>query len=274
MFKKFLLIFTILLALLLAYSYLYPSNDEYKDEDTQEETINENKEKEEETLKFDKELPYEDAKYFEDVTVIDGQPMYYAYPKEIEVNNPPKLIVYSHGQLQRIIEDLDDEYMLKMREYGEFFASKGYVFSASNQHDDNWGQRESLEDIRKSIMWFEENNMPIKNELYMIGFSMGGRTAINYSIENPENISAIALLAPTQRLQLSQNDVEQIKEIPIKIWHGKEDVNIPFHSSQQYIQEFENYGKQIELIPIEGAGHYDIETSLMDKILDFFEGNY
>lgn len=211
------------------------------------------------------------GEYREDVVVIDGQPMYYAYP-ELRNNSPkPTLVVYSHGQLQRITQNLEEAYMLKIREYGEFFASKGYAFSASNQHDDNWGQAESLRDIALSIEWFTENNLPIQNQVHMIGFSMGGLAPVNYAIENPEYIKSITLLAPTPKNNLNRDSVEILTEIPIKIWHGTADINIPFTASQQYISVFETLGKEVELIPIENAQHYDVETSLMEEILEFFE---
>lgn len=271
MLKKIIIIFTILLALLLTYLYFQQESD-YVDESVETEKTKEKEEEvKEEILKFEENPAYNQAQYFEGVVNIDEQPMYYAYPLEIVKDNPPKLIVYSHGQLQRIVEDLENEYMLKMRDYGEFFASKGYAFSASNQHDDNWGQRESLDDIAKSIRWFEENEYPVLEKKHMVGFSMGGRTAINYAVENPNEIGKVALLAPTPRAELTESDVEQIRDISIRIWHGTGDVNIPFSTTQQYVQRFENYNKEIDVVPIESAGHFDIETTLMEDILEFFE---
>jgi predicted esterase len=275
MFKKLLITIFISTILLTTLLYFLKNDDKNIEEKINKEEILE-KENEQEKLvlkKFDKTPAYKNAPYFEEIVTIDNQPMYYAYPLEIDENNPPKLIIYSHGQLQRIVNNLEDEYMLKMKEYGEFFASRDYVFSASNQHDDNWGQRESLDDIKKTIEWFENNEFPAAEKYHMIGFSMGGRTTINYAVENSEKIGRIALLAPTPKLQLTQNDVNILKPISIKIWHGIQDVNIPFSTSTQYVQIFENYGKEIDLVPIENAGHFDIETTLMHEILGFFE-NY
>lgn len=267
MLKKLLIIFLISSALLL--TYLYFQNNGYENEiEEKNEITNNEKEK---TRNIEKDPAKLDAHYFEEVVVLEEQPMYYAYPLEIKEDQPPELIIYSHGQLQRVVENLDDEYMLILREYGEFFASKGYAFSASNQHGDNWGQKESLSDIKNSVLWFEDSELPIAKKKYMIGFSMGGRTAVNYSIENNKEISKIALLAPTPRENLSQNDVDKVSKTPIKIWHGTEDINIPFSVSEYYVKSFENFGKEIKLEPIKEAGHYDIEKSLMNEILEFFK---
>ncbi len=160
--------------------------------------------------------------------------------------------------------------MLKIREYGEFFASQGYLFAASNLHDDNWGLEESMNDIDLLIDWFENNEFHLKNEILLIGFSMGGRTAMHYAFREPSKISKIALLAPTQASKLTQENVDSIKDIPVKIWHGTKDVNIPFYSSQKYSEDFQKYSKEITLVPIEGSTHYDIETTLMKEILEFF----
>jgi len=270
MFKKLLTIFVIALALLLTYSYFQGDNNSVEN-DIDEIEDEEIKIPEERVLRFEESPAYENAQYFEGVVSIDNQPMYYAYPLEIQEEKPPELIIYSHGQLQRIVEDLEDEYMLKMREYGDFFASRGYGFSASNQHGDNWGQRESLDDIEKSIIWFEDNGYPISEKKNMLGFSMGGKATINYAIENSNEIAKVALLAPTPKAELTEFDVEKIKDIPIRIWHGTGDVNIPFSTTQQYVQRFENYNKEIDVVPIENAGHFDIETTLMNEILEFFE---
>ncbi len=271
MLKKIIIIFTILLVSIVTYFY-FQQESYYINDNVETEERKENYEKaKEEILEFEKEPAHKQAEFFEGVVNIDNQPMYYAYPLKIVKNNPPKLIVYSHGQLQRIVKDLDDNYMLKMREYGNFFASRGYAFSASNQHDDNWGQSESLNDIKKSIIWFEENNYPLTEKKSMVGFSMGGKTAVNYAIDNPNEIAKIALLAPTPKTELTKFDVEKLRDIPIKIWHGTEDVNIPFSTTEQYVQRFKNYDKKVNVKPVENAGHFDIETTLMEYLLEFFE---
>jgi predicted peptidase len=220
------------------------------------------------------EAPQEEITYTEAVeafTVIDGQTMYYTYPSMASNQTPPKLVIFSHGQLQRVVKNLSDEYMLKLRVYGEFFSANGYAFSASNQHDDNWGQSESLRDIENSINWFEENNLKIDEKIYMIGFSMGGLTTINYAFKNPQDIAAIALLAPTRRQDLTQEHVNLLKDIPITIWHGFEDVNIPYSSSTIYVNSFKSFSKDVPLIPVANAGHYDVETTQIENILEFFE---
>ncbi len=259
MIKKIILLFCIISASALIYlTSSNNSNEEIPQESTQ--VINEEITEE--------EIIPKEISFLEEIVVIDGQAMYYTYPKTAET---PELIVYSHGQLQRIVQDLNDPYMLKIQEYGKFFASKGFAFSASNQHDDNWGQKDSLNDIAKSIKWFEENNYPIQKQIYLIGFSMGGLATINYAIESSQDIKAIALLAPTPSNNINQSTVNLLKEIPIKIWHGTDDINIPFTSSQQYVKSFESYGKEIDFVPIENAQHYDIEISLIEDILEFFK---
>ncbi len=269
MLRKFLITLFLLSSLLLIYFYFQEEEEKIEIEKEAIESVEE--ESNDEKIIFEETPAHNNARYFEGVVNIDGQPMYYAYPLEIKQNNPPKLIIYSHGQLQRVVPDLNDEFMLKMIEYGDFFASRGYAFSASNQHDDNWGQEESMRDITKSVDWFRENDFLTKDKKHMLGFSMGGRAAINYAIQNPTKVKSIVLLAPTPKNNLQENDVEKILNIPIKIWHGTEDVNIPFLTTLQYIESFKTHGKDIELTPVENAGHFDIETSLMDEILEFFE---
>ncbi len=269
MLKKIIIIILLLAIVFLGYNYF--KKEDITETKQTEKTKPAEFEEQEVLTNITRETAQINDGYFEEIVAINTQPMYYAYPKKIDEENPPKLIIYSHGQLQRVVEDFEDEYMLKLREYGDFFTKHNYVFSASNQHDDNWGEKESLSDISNSINWFEENKLPIAENIYMIGFSMGGRATINYAIKDPSNIKAITLLAPTPRANLSYDDVTKIKDIRIAIWHGTADVNIPITTSRQYVNQFRNNNKEVKLFEIEEKGHFEIETSLMNEILEFFE---
>ncbi len=212
-----------------------------------------------EVVIIDEEPVDENANHFEKTFSINEQPMYFAYPLEINIDNPPELVIYSHGQLRRITENLNEEYMKELRDYASLFASEGYAFAASNEHGDNWGDTGAMTDIQNTIQHFEKENLEIHDKIHLVGFSMGGLSSINFAVENPERILSITLLAPTPNMNLKEEDIKKIHDIPINIYHGDSDVNIPLNNSIQYKELFKMHEKDVELQILEGLEHYDLE---------------
>jgi predicted esterase len=261
--KKILLFTFLLIAIFFTGQFILNNHKPYEKVDLQKEPLVV------EQIESEQIDEQEITEYIENITVIDGQPMYYAYPKSA---NSAKLIIYSHGQLQRITTNLDDPYMLKMREYGEFFALHGFVFSASNQHDDNWGEKDALMDIKNSIKYINSlGEIQILPQKLLVGFSMGGRSAINYALASPDEIEKIALLAPSPSPLISGNSVKKLTNIPIKIWHGEKDINIPIAISQDYVKIFEKHGKEVEFSSVKETDHFELETLMFEDILEFLK---
>ena len=220
-------------------------------------------------IEIDAKPAHEGATYFENVEVLEGQKMYYAYPLEIDPENPPQPIIFSPGKNQRIVEKKDDEYMEILRENGEFFAQRGFAFTASNEHGDSWGDKKALKDIQKTLTWLDDNYYT-SEEINMIGFSMGGLSSINFAVQNPQKVDSIALLAPTPNLDLTQEEMEKLQNIPMKIFQGSQD---PIHldASIEYVDFFEEKNKDVQFEIIEGESHYSIQTSILNNIFTFFE---
>jgi fermentation-respiration switch protein FrsA (DUF1100 family) len=81
----------------------------------------------------------------------------------------------------------------------------------------------------------------------------------------------LALLAPaTYYTEWDQNDTDIVMDIPIKIWHGTDDVNIGIIHTYYFIERLAEYGKTIDLAEKEGKTHYDVDDEYIDEILDFF----
>jgi len=250
--------------LIVLLTYFYTNEEEMQQKEKVQEELRETQ-----TIKIQETPAQEGASYFENVEVLEGQEMYYAYPLEIDPKNPPQLIIYSPGKNQTIVQNKEDEYMQVLRENGEFFVQRGYAFAASNEHGNNWGGEKSLKDIQKTITWLDKNYY-IADNINMVGFSMGGLSSINFAVKKSDLVNSIALLAPTPNMELTQEEVEKIEEINIKIFQGTQD---PIHldASHEYVNFFEKKGKDVELEIIEGEGHYDIQTSVLNKIYKFFE---
>ncbi len=224
----------------------------------------------EEDIVEEEEIPT--GPHYEEINqAIEGQTAYIVAPTNIDENNPPSIILYSHGSNTRVISDMLDPFMMDLQEYGIYFTQYNFIFAASNAHDENWGNAASIADMVNLQTWIEER-YETSDKIYMIGFSMGGLPTMHFVQKYPENIEKIALLAPTTRTyEWNQTEVNKIMNIDIKIWHGTNDVNIGIVNSRNFVQSLGKLGKKIELIEIEGKAHFDVDKEYMTDILTFFQ---
>lgn len=266
------IVFLLLLAFpaYLAYQVLVeknPPKEEIKQEETQNQT--------QENAATGEEEPTtpEGPKYVEIVREFEGQTAYIAVPTSIDTTNPPSIILYSHGSNTRVISDMYDPFMIDLQGYGKYFGEQNFIFAASNQHDENWGNAASIADMLLLQQWIE-SHYTTSGKIYLIGFSMGGLPTTHFAVKYPENIAKIALLAPTTRTyEWTKADAEKMANVDIQIWHGTKDVNIGYSNSANFVAYMKNLGKEITLVTLEGKSHFDLDTEYMDQILQFFRIN-
>ena len=219
----------------------------------------------------EEEVVPEGPKYEEINQAIEGQTAYIVAPTNIDENNPPSIILYSHGSNTRVISDMLDPFMMDLQEYGIYFTQYNFIFAASNEHDENWGNAASITDMVNLQNWIEERYQT-SGKIYLIGFSMGGLPTMHFVQKYPENIEKIALLAPTTRTyEWNQTEVNKIMNIDIKIWHGTSDVNIGIVNSREFVEYLGNLGKNVELVELPGKTHFDVDKEYMADILTFFQ---
>ncbi len=209
--------------------------------------------------------------YTESFEKISGQMAYIAVPTKIDTSNPPAIILYSHGSNTRVTSDTTNSFIKDLQKYGELFANNNFIFAASNEHDENWGNTASISDMLNLQQWIEQR-YTTSTKLYLIGFSMGGLPTMHFTSKYPEDIVKIALLAPTTRTyEWTKTEVAKIKDIDIKIWHGTSDVNIGISSSRNFVKYMKNLGKEIALVELPMKTHFDVDAEYMDEILTFFQ---
>lgn len=260
------IVFLLLLALpvYLCYDILVTKNQ--NTQENEQETSQEEKEE----IQEEEILP-EGPLYEEINQLVSGQNAYVVVPTNIDENNPPSLILYSHGSNTRVISDMLDPFMMDLQKYGIFFTKYNFIFAASNQHDENWGNAASLADMKNLEQWINER-YDTSGKIYLIGFSMGGLPTMRFAEQNVDSIEKVALLAPTTRTyEWTQADVDNIVGIDIKIWHGTSDVNIGISNSREFVRYMGNLGKTIEFAEIDGKTHFDVDTEYMEEILTFFQ---
>ena len=101
---------------------------------------------------------------------------------------------------------------------------------------------------------------------------MGGLPTLNFAAKYPQNIVKIALLAPTSyATSWNSERVSAIKNIPIKIWHGNKDVNVPYSMTTSLIARLKAYDKEVVLETIDGVGHWDVDTERIDDNQTYFQ---
>jgi len=212
-------------------------------------------------------------KYVEIVREISGQTAYIAVPTTIDTSNPPAIILYSHGSNTRVISDMYDPFMIDLQGYGKYFGEQNFIFAASNEHDENWGNTASIADMLNLQQWIQ-TNYTASSKIYLIGFSMGGLPTMHFATKYSENIAKIALLAPTTRTyEWNQTEVDKMANVGIQIWHGTSDVNIGYSNSVNFVRYMKNLGKDITLVTLEGKTHFDLDTEYMDQVLQFFQAD-
>ena len=274
-------VFIILLAIpgYLSYKLILPleMNNIKGEEDTSEEEITEEENIVEEIPVEKENKPEEEAyigpHYEETFETIDTQVAYIATPTNIDEFNPPSVVIYSHGSNTRVTEDTEDPFIQDLMLYGERYTTDNFIFAASNEHGENWGNEESVEDIQNLIDWIKDR-YPTTGDIYMIGFSMGGLPTAHYFTQYPANIERVALLAPTTRTyEWTSSIIEKVEDIEIKIWHGVDDVNIGIVYTDEFVNHLKNLGKDVELVRLAGKSHFDLDTEYMEEVLKFFEEN-
>jgi len=262
------ILFLIFLALIaipgyLCYQIFFVNNKPEQQEEVKEETPKT------EVIEEEEEIP-EGPHYEEKIFAISGQIAYIAIPTNIDENDPPRIVIYNHGSNTRVTENLEDPFMKDLQIYGEEYTKSNLIFAASNAHDENWGNAASIQDNLNMVEWIR-NNYSTSRETFVIGFSMGGLPAMHYVAKYPNDISKVALLAPTTRsYEWNKSNIGVLDGIDIQIWHGTKDVNIGITSSRSFVNSMDKLGKKITLIELDGKTHFDLDTEYRDEVLDFF----
>ena len=215
--------------------------------------------------------PEESIEVHEIFETIDGQLAYIAVDSKFEKQKDFPIVIYSHGSTYSVTQDPNNQLLKDLRVYADTFVKEGYIFAASNQHGDNWGNAAAIEDTRKLVEYIK-SNFATSDEIYLIGFSMGGLPTMNFAEKYPQGIVKIALLAPTTYATTwNSTRVENIRNIPIHIWHGNKDVNVPYSLTTSFIARLKAHGKEVTLVTIDGKGHWDVDTELIPEILEYFK---
>jgi len=221
-------------------------------------------------LIYDETPPAKLTGFFEKQPIISTQQGYVAYPLVVDIENPPSIVVYYHGSTQKITKNFSEDVMKNMRKYGDYFANRNFVFVASNQHGDNWGKKIAVDDSMALVKWVTDR-YPITNDIYVLGFSMGGQPAMKHVIVHPKDVRKIALLAPANQVEYyTATQIKYFRQVPLEIWHGTADVNVPYWATKLLVKEFGKQKTPVVVHTLDGKTHWDVDTEYMEDVYDFF----
>ncbi|MCC7303853.1 alpha/beta hydrolase [bacterium] len=222
------------------------------------------------TIIYEGTSPQRQSHFIEVTPKIAGEQGYVAFPKVVTVNNPPAIVMYYHGSTQRITTNFSEEVMKNMRTYGTFFTEKNVAFLASNQHGDNWGSKTAVEDSRALIKWVRER-YKTSPDVYILGFSMGGMPAMRHVILYPKEVKRIALLAPAQQVETyTTGQIKLFRDVPLKVWHGTSDSNVPYWVTEELIAYFKKQNTPIEVVTLKGKIHWDVDLEYKEDVYKWF----
>lgn len=170
------------------------------------------------------------------------------------------LIVYSHGSNEQVSPTIvPNTFADALPLYGEYFAKQGGLFIASEMYGENWGSSQAQDHLITIIRLLKEEYPTIK-PVYMLGFSMGGLPTLRTTKRIPDEISKVALIAPTISMDdWGSQDAQALALIPITIWHGDKDVNVPLALSIEFTERFASFGYTnitLHQIPGQVHGHF------------------
>jgi len=169
------------------------------------------------------------------------------------------LVVYLHGSAS-------DETNLS----GVDYLSQGEAIELAPRGrgpSNGFTRDHAQEDIEEAVAAVVESYPIDTARIVLTGFSMGGYGAYRTYSEHPRRYRAVAVFSGEPDLGnlyfpgeghpnfLDDKTLAPFKGLSIFVFHGKEDRNCPFATTQELIKKLERAGAQVEFVTEEGAGH-------------------
>jgi len=143
-------------------------------------------------------------------------------------------------------------------------SAREVMFSAERQHI----ARLSAIDVINVIDQVRAEYRIDDDRIYLMGVSMGGGGTWTLGALHPEVWAAIA---PTSAGVIPDEiDWERIKDLPVLVCHGDEDVTVPVEYSRQMVAKMKALGMTYEHLELTGGGHRIFPRPLA-AALDFFD---
>ena len=187
---------------------------------------------------------------------------YIYYPNIIKKNMPVLVFLHGIGERGNNLSDIEKyalpKYMNKL--------DIPYIVIAPQCHENNFWDYH-LRDVEKILGIEHEKFQFDKNNIFILGSSMGAYGAWNYLIQRPNLFKGIIAVAGGIMLPLDQI-LLPIKDKAILIYHGDNDNVINVKQSIIACNKLKNIGAtNVELKIIKGDNHYLTSHAFKDEYL-------
>ncbi len=188
------------------------------------------------------------------------QPYMVYLPDNYNPNNTYPLVIYLHGSASDETNIIGFKYLIPEG----FIGLAPYARGPSNCY--SWDNAQA--DISEAIDAVIENYSIDEDSILLTGFSMGGYGVYRSYYETPDRFKALAVFSGHPNLANQWSDDKDVypnftqkkyltkfKDVPIFIFHGKEDRNCLFETTTNIIEKLENAGANVKFITEENKGH-------------------
>ena len=184
------------------------------------------------------------------------------YPKSVKENLPVLLFLHGIGERGNNLDNIEKyalpKYMNKLDIPYIVIAPQCHVYNFWDYH---------LRDIEEIINIEYENYKFDKNNIFILGSSMGAYGAWNYLIQRPKLFKGIVSVAGGIMLPIEQN-LQLIKNKPILIYHGDKDDVVSVNESIDSCNRLKELGaKNIELKIIKDDNHFLTSHAFKEKYI-------
>ena len=198
-----------------------------------------------------------------EIKINDGYFKYYVYTPNILKYNTP-LLLFLHGVGERG-NNLSDIERYSLPNYLNDMEVP-YIVIAPQCHDNNFWDYH-LRDVEKVLEVEYKDLKYDRDNVFILGSSMGAFGAWNYIMQRPNIFKGIVSSAGGIMLPIIQN-IDLIKEKPILIYHGDNDNVVDVSNSVNAYKKIKKRGAtDIELKIIEGGTHYVASEAYKDEYL-------
>ncbi|MBK6966417.1 MAG: prolyl oligopeptidase family serine peptidase [Bacteroidales bacterium] len=164
---------------------------------------------------------------------------------------------------------------------GNFIEIAPFGRGTSNCFTTDYAEKDVKEAIDDAIL-----NYPIDTSRIIIaGFSMGGYGAYRIFYEYPGLFKGVVVFSGHPNLAgkwigegypdfLNPTYLEPFKNIPVFIYHSKNDLNCPYDLTEELVAKLKKTGAKVEFITTEEGGHGILNDSYTSVYLQWLKNLY
>jgi len=132
-------------------------------------------------------------------------------------------------------------------------------------------QRKSLwseQDVLNVLKLVETEYRIDKKRVYLMGHSMGGSGTWYLGSKHPEVWAALAPISGG--LQMTREQLERMKDVPVLVTHGDQDMVVSVEASRRAVRMMKELGMSYVYNEVPGGSHSSVVAGAWEKMFPFF----